>query len=69
MGGERTNITYYDDVKVDDRYRVGEVDGGWSVMMTALVFERNSSWYGEIVRLLDHGLGWARLTRRPTAAA
>ncbi len=66
MGGERTNITYYDDVKVDDRYRVGEVDGGWNVMMTALVFERNSSWYGEIVRLLDHGLGWARSTASPT---
>jgi alkylation response protein AidB-like acyl-CoA dehydrogenase len=60
MGGERTNITYYDDIQVDDKYRVGEVDGGWAVMMTALVFERNSAWYGELVRLLDHGLGWAR---------
>lgn len=66
MGGERTNITYYDDVKVDDRYRVGEVDGGWKVMMTALVFERNSAWYGELVRLLDHGLGWARTAPSPT---
>jgi alkylation response protein AidB-like acyl-CoA dehydrogenase len=66
MGGERTNITYYDDVRVDDRYRVGEVDGGWSVMMTALVFERNSAWYGELVRLLDHALGWARQAPSPT---
>ncbi|MEZ5138057.1 MAG: acyl-CoA dehydrogenase family protein [Acidimicrobiales bacterium] len=66
MGGERTNITYYDDVKVDDKYRVGEVDGGWKVMMTALVFERNSAWYGELVRLLDHGLGWARATASPS---
>ncbi|MGN6692693.1 MAG: acyl-CoA dehydrogenase [Aquihabitans sp.] len=66
MGGERTNITYYDDVKVDDKYRVGEVDKGWGVMMTALVFERNSAWYGELVRLLDHGLGWARATASPT---
>jgi alkylation response protein AidB-like acyl-CoA dehydrogenase len=65
MGGERTNITYYDDVRVDDRYRVGDVDGGWRVMMTALVFERNSAWYGELVRLLDHGLGWARATSSP----
>jgi alkylation response protein AidB-like acyl-CoA dehydrogenase len=65
MGGERTNITYYDDVKVDDKYRVGEVDGGWKVMMTALVFERNSAWYGELVRLLDHGLGWARTASSP----
>jgi len=66
MGGERTNITYYDDVKVDDKYRVGEVDKGWGVMMTALVFERNSAWYGELVRLLDHGLGWARATASPS---
>lgn len=65
MGGERTNITYYDDVKVHDRYRVGEVDGGWSVMMTALVFERNGAWYGELVRLLDHALGWARTNSSP----
>lgn len=65
MGGERTNITYYDDVRIHDRYRVGEVDGGWRVMMTALVFERNSSWYGEIVRLLDHALGWARTAPSP----
>jgi hypothetical protein len=69
MGGERTNITYYDDVKVDDKYRVGEVDKGWGVMMTALVFERNSAWYGELVRLLDHGLGWARNTASPTGGS
>ncbi|MBS1847394.1 MAG: acyl-CoA dehydrogenase family protein [Actinobacteria bacterium] len=62
MGGERTNITYYDDVVVDDRYRVGAVDGGWGVMMTALVFERNSAWYGEAVRLLDHAVQWAART-------
>jgi alkylation response protein AidB-like acyl-CoA dehydrogenase len=59
MGGERTNITFYSDLRVDDRYRVGEVDGGWAVMMTALVFERNGSWYGELVRLLDHAAHWA----------
>jgi len=63
MGGERTNITFYTDVRVDDRYRVGDVDGGWSVMMTALVFERNSAWYGECVRLLDHAVAWATDTR------
>jgi alkylation response protein AidB-like acyl-CoA dehydrogenase len=69
MGGERTNITYYDDVKVDDRYRVGEVDGGWRVMLTALVFERNSAWYGELVRLLDHALTWARTAPSPEGGA
>ena len=65
MGGERTNITYYDHVRVDDRYRVGSVDGGWKVMMTALVFERNAAWYGEAVRLLDHAVDWAATTPGP----
>ncbi len=65
MGGERTNITYYDDVRVPDSYRVGEVDAGWSVMMTALVFERNASWYGEAVRLLDHTAHWAAASTGP----
>jgi alkylation response protein AidB-like acyl-CoA dehydrogenase len=63
MGGERTNITFYTDVHVDDRYRVGEIDGGWNVMMTALVFERNSAWYGESVRLVDRAVAWATQTR------
>ncbi len=62
MGGERTNITYYDGVRVPDSHRVGPVDGGWDVMMTALVFERNSAWYGEAVRLTDHALSWAATT-------
>jgi len=68
MGGERTNITYYDGVRVGDAYRVGDVDGGWGVMMTALVFERNSAWYGEAVRLLDHAVGWAATTPATSAA-
>lgn len=63
MGGERTNITFYTDVRVDDRYRVGDVDGGWAVMMNALVFERNSAWYGESVRLVDRAVTWATETR------
>ncbi len=64
MGGERTNITYYDEVRVPDQYRVGDVGGGWKVMMTALVFERNAAWYGEAVRLLDHAAHWADRTGR-----
>ncbi len=40
MGDERTNATYYDDVRIDDRWRIGDVDGGWRVMTMALAFER-----------------------------
>jgi len=40
MGRERTNSTYYQDVRVNDRSRLGEVDGGWQVMLVALAYER-----------------------------
>ena len=32
VGDERTNITYYSDVRISDRYRIGEVNNGWSVL-------------------------------------
>ena len=40
MATERTNATFYDDVRVGDEWRLGDVDGGWSVMGVALAFER-----------------------------
>lgn len=36
LDGDRTNIVYYTDVRVDDFYRIGEVNGGWTVMRAAL---------------------------------
>ena len=39
MSGERTNITFYNDVVVSDAWRIGEVDGGWEVMATAFTQE------------------------------
>src|SRR6185312_3128125 len=36
VDGDRTNITYYSDVRSDDKYRIGEVNGGWSVLREAL---------------------------------
>ena len=36
---ERTNITFYDGVRVKDSYRLGEVDGGVRVMTGALQLE------------------------------
>lgn len=40
---ERTNITYYDGVKVPDSYRLGEVNGGLKVMSAALGKEQGAS--------------------------
>jgi alkylation response protein AidB-like acyl-CoA dehydrogenase len=42
MGTERTNATFYDNVRIDDRWRIGDVDGGWRVMAVALSFERRA---------------------------
>ncbi|MGV9927047.1 acyl-CoA dehydrogenase family protein [Nocardia rhamnosiphila] len=36
VDGDRTNIVYYSDVRVDDKYRLGEVNEGWSVLMGPL---------------------------------
>ncbi len=60
MGGERTNITFYSDVRVPDSWRVGEVDAGWSVMHAALVYERNSANWGEPDHLVEAVARWAR---------
>ncbi len=52
---ERTNITYYDGVKVKDSYRLGDVDGGVKVMSGALS--------------LEHGGGFSKSQRHMVHAA
>jgi alkylation response protein AidB-like acyl-CoA dehydrogenase len=42
VDGDRTNITYYRDVRVDDKHRVGEVNGGWAVLREALNAEHGT---------------------------
>jgi alkylation response protein AidB-like acyl-CoA dehydrogenase len=32
IGDETTNISYYSDIRLSDRYRIGEVNNGWSVL-------------------------------------
>ena len=41
VSGERTNLTFYSDVRVDDALRIGAIDGGWEVMTVGLTFERS----------------------------
>ncbi len=50
LDGDRTNIVYYSDVRVDDLCRIGEVNGGWTVMRSALDSEHG------ITDPEDHGL-------------
>ena len=49
---ERTNITFYDDVRVPDRYRLGEVNGGIAVMGAAMEIEHG----GEGLHIYHHSL-------------
>jgi alkylation response protein AidB-like acyl-CoA dehydrogenase len=59
MSGERTNVTFYDDVRVSDRWRIGEVNGGWTTMGVALALERTSATGGDHRRVVAAAERWA----------
>src|SRR6201998_3826989 len=42
VDGDRTNIVYYSDVRVGDKYRLGEVNGGWTVLREPLNVEHGA---------------------------
>jgi alkylation response protein AidB-like acyl-CoA dehydrogenase len=75
LGGERTNITFYNDVCVPDHARVGAVDGGWQVVTTSLAFERGSafgatsSFLGTLHRVLDRTIAWSKQAQRNNGPA
>ncbi|NNE72208.1 MAG: acyl-CoA dehydrogenase [Acidimicrobiales bacterium] len=63
MGTERSNATFYDDVRIGDEWRIGEVDGGWAVMKAALKYERGIAG-GQFpsAPLLDAAITYCRTT-------
>jgi len=67
LGGERTNVTYYTDVRVPDRLRVGDVDNGWEVANVALAFERGGMGLTESDRMWRQTVAWAAETERDGA--
>jgi 3-oxocholest-4-en-26-oyl-CoA dehydrogenase alpha subunit len=61
VDGDRTNIVYYSDVRVMDKYRIGEVNGGWTVLRAALnaehgTVERAPDGLERIAAMAEHGL-------------
>jgi alkylation response protein AidB-like acyl-CoA dehydrogenase len=62
MGYERTNIVFYNDVRVSDFYRIGEADNGLPVMRAALEAEQNVAPSSRTTQLYEAALGWARET-------
>ena len=62
---ERTNATFYSDVRVPDRYRLGEVNGGAKVLASALSAEQSGGYYHHHLReMADAVTRWARTTER-----
>jgi alkylation response protein AidB-like acyl-CoA dehydrogenase len=60
MATERTNATFYDNVRAGDEYVLGEVNGGWRAMTVALAFERGVMGGTNVaVPLLRHLRAWA----------
>lgn len=71
LGGERTNFVYLQDVRIDDRWRLGDVNAGWTVVAAPLSQEHGISADGsdptiggpylvECEKLLDEFIRWAR---------
>ncbi|MCE7798898.1 acyl-CoA dehydrogenase family protein [Sphingobium sufflavum] len=62
---ERTNATFYQDVRVEDRYRLGKVNEGAKVLAAALGFEQGGGYYHILMReMADSVTEWARSTNR-----
>lgn len=69
IGDERTNVTFYNDVRVPDAYRIGEVDGGARVLAAALAIEQSSGdlHVMSLKYLLKGSLQWAGDPASPAA--
>lgn len=58
-GGASFNEVFFDDVRVDDRYRLGGIGEGWKVALTTLGFERSTSGGDRGAQTV--GASWAQL--------
>ncbi|WP_116363955.1 acyl-CoA dehydrogenase family protein [Parahaliea mediterranea] len=66
LGGVRTNATYYDNIRVSDDHRVGELHGGWKLITGQLNRERLSLInFGPSAELFNATVRWARDTELP----
>jgi alkylation response protein AidB-like acyl-CoA dehydrogenase len=59
LSGERTNITFYSDVFVEDSRRISEVGAGWQSLMLALQDEHSASFSPHLARLVEAAERWA----------
>jgi alkylation response protein AidB-like acyl-CoA dehydrogenase len=74
IGEETTNVTFYSDIRLPDRYRIGEVNNGWSVLHGPLDAEHHLGGPGSkladisggiyhmfyLANAVEAAVGWAR---------
>ncbi|MBN7798652.1 acyl-CoA dehydrogenase family protein [Parahaliea mediterranea] len=66
LGGVRTNATFYDNIRVSDDHRVGELHGGWKLITSQLNRERLSLInFGPSAELFNATVRWARDSALP----
>ena len=64
--GVRTNATYFNDIRLPDKYRVGDINGGWKLITGQLNVERLSLFTHGQGDSLFQGVGeWAAITDAP----
>src|ERR1019366_8032333 len=64
LGGNRTNATYYEEMRVPVSARVGGENEGWKLITTQLNHERVAlSAPGPVARFVDEVTAWAKATR------
>ena len=59
VSGERTNITFYGDLLLEDRWRISEVGAGWQSLMLALQDEHSAPFGPHLTRLVEAAERWA----------
>jgi alkylation response protein AidB-like acyl-CoA dehydrogenase len=62
---ERSNATFYSDVRIPDLYRLGEVNGGVKVLAAALQMEQGAlPYFHNQRRMVSAAVAWARTADR-----
>ncbi len=65
LGGNRTNVTYLEDVRVPVTMRVARENEGWRLITTQLNHERVALLApGPVARFVEETTAWAKATRR-----
>jgi alkylation response protein AidB-like acyl-CoA dehydrogenase len=68
VSGERTNITFYGSMFLEDRWRISDVGAGWHSLMLALQDEHSAAFSPHLVRLLERTERWATTPGRDGTA-